>query len=127
MVKFLNVKVLLKMAVLIAEVEKEYEKVKEKRELLKDLIKWRSKNLEKLGIKFSIDPFSRIKIDEQLDFVSQLKDNAKVITKIREKMCVLTDKLAEMEEKNTEFLLQLQEEVKFIKEFLSAAAASAFF
>jgi len=99
-----------------------YEQVKTKREELIDLIKYRKACLEQLGTKFSIDPFSRIKIEEQVKFILELGSNSKMISKIRKHMTDISDMLDEMTAMNDDFLDVIGDKVELIKDNLSMSS-----
>ena len=85
----------------------DYDKFREKREKLLDLIKYRLSCLDSLGIKFSIDPFSRTRVREQLDALKSLNNNSKIINGIRKDISQLTTRTEEMITQNVEYKKQL--------------------
>ena len=113
---------LLKMLELISRREDEYKIAKNKREDLKDLIKYRKKYLDDLGIKFSIDPFDRIRIDDQLEYINNIDDNSKKINAIKRKMTNISSRLEEMGINNDELIEKLGYEYKLIIDNLSMSS-----
>lgn len=85
----------------------DYDLFIEKRENLLDLIKYRVFCLNKLGIHISIDPFQRTKINEQLENVSGLKDNAKTISKIKKEIVNLNEQIEEITKKIEDYKINL--------------------
>ena len=57
-----------------------------------------------LKVKFYIDPFTRIKIDEQLKVLEHMEDNTKKIANIRKTITYFTDNIANIENMNQEYL-----------------------
>lgn len=87
---------LLKIIELLSINYDDYENFKVKREQLADLIKYRFNCASKLGMSISIDPFSRTKVIEQLDFISAIQDNSKEINKIKKEITSLDQRLEDM-------------------------------
>lgn len=85
----------------------DYDLFIEKRENLLDLIKYRVFCLNKLGVHISIDPFQRTKINEQLENVSGLKDNAKTISKIKKEIVNLNEQIEEITMKIEDYKINL--------------------
>lgn len=100
---------LLKIVSILAKNYDNYDLFKEKREQLLDLIKYRLNCASKLGMCVSIDPFSRIKVSEQLDMLLSLKDNSKVIKNIKKEIASLDKILDEMLEQNSVYTEQLND------------------
>lgn len=98
---------LIKIANLIKDNKNNFDKMIEKREKIKDLIKRRNEYLEKQNIKYAIDPFSRIKLDEQIKQILELGDNTKDINKIKQDINELDQKLTSLNQKNVVFLTDL--------------------
>ena len=102
---------LLKIVNLIANYQDSYDKILEKREQLLDLIKKRVSYLGTLGKKFVVDPFSRIKIQEQIEYIeTSLEDNTRMISRIRKSINESSNKLEELMNKNSEYLMMLPQE-----------------
>lgn len=112
---------LIKMAKLVSEYRKDYEGAKRKREELIDLIKYRNSCLEKLGVRFSIDPFSRIKVSSQLDAIIELGSNSKAISNLRKMIDNINSKLEDTMDKNTEFLMVINNKQELLNNKLSLA------
>lgn len=111
-VDFLRIKyrfAMLKILELLSATYNNYDEFKDKREKLLDLIKYRLSCLEDLGIKVSIDPFSRTKVSQQLEELKPLIDNSKVINKIKKELSQLTDRTEEMINQNSGYLISLSE------------------
>ena len=85
----------------------DYEQFVVKREQLIDLIKFRLDCLNELNIKMSIDPFSRIKIQEQLDIVSSFSNNSKTISRLMKQISELNSRIEEMVDTNKKYLNSL--------------------
>jgi len=115
---------LVKMAKLVSEYTKDYDKARKKREDLIDLVKYRNTCVEKVGIKFSIDPFSRIKINLQLDAIHQLGSNSKTIASLMKKIDVVNSKLEDTIDKNEELLLKINSKVELLNDELSISDIS---
>ncbi|MBQ2872756.1 MAG: hypothetical protein IJE89_02010 [Bacilli bacterium] len=109
-IDFFNVKyrlTMLKILELLSFNYTNYDLFKEKREKILDLIKYRLSCLESLGVHISIDPFSRTKAREQLDSLTSLTDNSKIINRIRKEISQLTDRTEEMINQNSNYLISL--------------------
>lgn len=91
---------MLKMLDLLSVTCISYDTFKEKREKILDLIRYRYSCLESLGVKISIDPFSRTKTRGQLDVLLSLTDNSKVINKIKKELSHLSVRTEEMINQN---------------------------
>ena len=98
---------LIKIVNLIKDNKNNFDEMIEKREKIKDLIKRRNEYLEKQNIKYAIDPFSRIKLDEQIKQILELGDNTKDINKIKQDINELDQKLTSLNQKNVVFLTDL--------------------
>ena len=102
---------LLKIVNLIVNYQDSYDKLLEKREQLLDLIKKRVSYLGTLGKKFVVDPFSRIKIQEQVGYIeTSLEDNTRMISRIRKSINESSNKLEELMNKNSEYLMIMPQE-----------------
>lgn len=110
--EFLRVKyrlTMLKILQLLACDYNSYDLFKEKREDLLDLIKYRSGCLETLGMRISIDPFSRTKVFEQLQMISSLGDNSKLINKLKKEIAELSERVDEMIYQNDEYMMTIND------------------
>jgi len=96
-----------------------YATFKEIREKLKTLIAYRRDCLDRLGIKFLIDPFDKTKIDNQLEVANTLGDSDKVISSIKGKIQSLVTTNEQMEEKNTDYYNQLTKYLPLYKDITS--------
>lgn len=104
--EYLSVKyklTLLKILKLMTEEYDDYNLFKDKREKLLDLIKYRQEYLSKLDVHFSIDPFDRMKVSDQLEMISSLKDNFKVVGKLKKSIAELSERIDEMIFQNEEY------------------------
>lgn len=117
---------LIKIVKLISHYENTYDKMVEKREQLKDLIKKRNEYLKILGKRYAVDPFGRIKIDEQLNYIkTNLRDNAREIARVRKLINEVSNRLDEMNNKNNSFLTELNSsDISFIKDTTSLSDIS---
>lgn len=107
---------LIKIVKLILEKVNTFDKMLEKREKIKDLIKRRLIYLEQQNIKFSIDPFTRIKLEEQINYIIQLGDNSKEINRIKKNINELDLTLESLNNKKDEFLTDLNENFTIIED-----------
>ena len=117
---------LIKIVRLISHYENTYDKIVEKREQLRDLIKKRNEYLNILGKRYAVDPFGRIKIDEQLNYIkTNLRDNAREISRVRKLINEVSNRLDEMTSKNNSFLTELNSsDISFIKDTTSLSDIS---
>lgn len=117
---------LIKIVRLISHYENTYDKIVEKREQLRDLIKKRNEYLNILGKRYAVDPFGRIKIDEQLNYIkTNLRDNAREISRVRKLINEVSNRLDEMNSKNNSFLTELNSsDISFIKDTTSLSDIS---
>lgn len=110
--EFLMVKyklTMLKILELLSHDYVNYDEFVKKREQLIDLIKYRSACIEQLGMRFSIDPFSRTKVKEQYETVLSLTDNFKAINRIRKEIGELNSRTEEMLSQNNNYLISLSD------------------
>lgn len=109
---------LVKIARLVANDVNEYDKLIDKREQLLDLIKKRVSYLGTLGKKFVVDPFGRIKIQEQLGYIeTALQDNSKIITRTRKNINEGSNRLERLINDNSNFLKELNtQDMEFIND-----------
>lgn len=99
---------LIKIVMLISNDEKEYDRLVEKREKLSDLISARKGYLNKLGKKVVVDPFDRIKVFEQLQYLkNEFMDNTRIINRIRASINEIGNKLNDLVSNNSDLLIQL--------------------
>ena len=117
---------LIKIVRLISHYENTYDKIVEKREQLRDLIKKRNEYLNILGKRYAVDPFGRIKIDEQLNYIkTNLRDNAREISRVRKLINEVSNRLDEMTSKNNSFLTEINSsDISFIKDTTSLSDIS---
>ena len=100
---------MLKILKLLSDNCDNYDLFKDKREKLLDLIKYRLSCINALGIRVSIDPFARTKVNEQLSTVLSMPDNSKIINRIRKDISQLTSRTEEMVNQNGEYLISLSD------------------
>jgi len=81
----------------------------QKRERIKDLINYRRKYLDILGIKHGIDPFTRIHINEQIEELKKYESNTRTIFKIRHELAELNSQIENLESDNINKLKTLEE------------------
>lgn len=115
---------LLKIASLLYQVADLYDVARDKRKKLSDLIKYRTIYLNSMGIRFSIDPFSRIRLNEQIDIVNSIKDNTKDIIRIRKNIFDLQSDIDRREKENEEFLDSINSEIDLIADSFSTLESS---
>lgn len=77
---------LIKILMLVSDEANNYNDVKSKRIKLQDLFRYRVKYLKELGIDYLVDPFSRIKLDNQIEILDKMGDNSKEIVNITKNM-----------------------------------------
>lgn len=102
---------LLKIADLLSNSSEQYDEAKKKREKIVDLIKYRLECLKKLGVKFSIEPFSRIRVGEQLKIIESFGDNTKEILSIRKKISEINSNVELCIGKNNVFLDEINSDI----------------
>lgn len=110
--EFLRVKyrlTMLKILKLLSGNCNKYDLFKKKREDILDLIKYRKSCLEKLGVRISIDPFSRTKTLEQFNTILALRDNSKDIEKIKKEIVSLSERVEQMINQNTLYMVSLND------------------
>ena len=107
---------LLELANLIAKDFWEYDSVKLKREKLQMFNEIRLECLKKMDITLSIDPFTNLKIDEQLEIIESYGDNREKISVIRRKISNVNAVLEERLQKNVDFMVALNAAGTFIKD-----------
>lgn len=102
----------------LSKTETTYEGALNKREIISRLIKKRSECLKKKGIKFYIDPFSRTRINEQIEKINTLGNNSKSISKLKKELGELSGRIEEMTSMNTSFLITINSDLELLKEEL---------
>ena len=70
--------------------------------------------LQKLGIKFYINPFDRIKIDSQIQVVDSMTDYEKEINNVKKTITYISSMIDETTEKNRELLIAINNDIKII-------------
>ena len=108
--------ILLRIAILIAEEVDNYTSALEKRMEIDSLNSVRKECLNKIGIKLSIDSFSRIRLKEQINILQALGDNSKEIAIIRENIDNYNTLIEQRMSQNNEFMLTINDNVEFIKD-----------
>ena len=98
---------LMKILKLMSEEYDDYSLFKDKREKLLDLIKYRQEYLSQLNVHFSIDPFDRIKVNEQLEVISSLNDNFKVVARLKKSIAELSERIDEIVYQNDEYKMEI--------------------
>ena len=71
-----------------------------------------------LKSKFYIDPFDRIKINEQLEILNSLNDNTESIAKIKKTITYFTDNISNAETMNKEYLKRINDNEQLLSEDL---------
>lgn len=108
--------VLLRIATLIAEEAEDYAHALGKRMEIDSLNSVRKECLNKIGIKLSIDSFSRIRLKEQINILQALGDNSRDIAIIRENIDNYNTLIEQRISQNNEFMLSINDNVEFIKD-----------
>ena len=101
--------VMLKIVELLVQNNDNYDLFVKKREELLELVKYRLSYMEQLGMKTSIDPFGRTKIQEQLDIVLSFADNSQTINMLRKEISKLNSWVEEMISQNNNYLVTLND------------------
>ncbi|MBP5684677.1 MAG: hypothetical protein J6X02_05435, partial [Bacilli bacterium] len=101
---------------LIANEFTDYNEIKSKRLQLLDLVKKRVQYLEQLGINLLIDPFDRIKINEQLEIIDLLGNSMYDIALIKEKIKDTCDIVENIKNKNNELFMIISQDVEFFND-----------
>ena len=102
--------ILIRFAGLLLNDYTNYDGIRNKRIDLINLIKERSKILLDLGIKFLVDPFDRIKLNDQLEIVELLGGNLQNALMIKEKIRYTFDTVDRLNEKNDELYLIISQD-----------------
>ena len=113
--------ILLEIANLISKELSDYKEIKTKRQTILELIKSRKNCLNKLNISVSIDPFDRIKIQEQLEIISSLGNSELSLSSVKSRIQELVLKTEEMTNKNNELMILINDKVALIKDTLSVS------
>ena len=104
--------ILLNFASLMARKCSDYDGVKGKRVEIKSLLKERSKYLTDLGIKYVIDPFGRIKLDNQLEIIELLGKNLQSVLLIKGKIKDTFNLVDDLNRKNDELYSIISKQVE---------------
>lgn len=100
--------VLIRIVKLIYRNEDSYSELVKKREELLRLLEERKSYLKDMDIKYVVDPFNRIRVEEQLRYLRlSISDGTKEIIDIRKNINELSNKLDEFLNKNGEFLKEI--------------------
>lgn len=115
---------LIKIADEVYRKSEDYDSAISKREKINDLLKYRKEYLESLGVKYGIDPFTRLDISEQISRIKNYENTSQSITRLRGQIAKLNTKIEELEISNNEYLIwldnyELTEEPKYIKQDIS--------
>ena len=116
--------ILIRIAMLINETVKKYDELLEKRRNLLELIKSRKQCLYRFKDKIRIDPFDRIRIQSQIDYINNLTDNSKTITSLRKEINDLTTKLDDLKNNNSKFLKEINIYHEFYHEKITVPKAA---
>lgn len=98
---------LIKILKLLGVDESNYYAAVDKRKKIIDLINYRRSCLEKMGISFSIDPFSRVKLDSQIELINSFGDNDRELSSIKRKITSLSTQIDSMQSQNVSFLEEI--------------------
>ena len=85
-----------------------------KRAQLLDLIRYRCDCLSKLNYKISIDPFGRLKIDNQLELIKAFGNVNDSLSDIRKEIGYLSSQMDEMKNQNLTFLREINKNIFII-------------
>jgi len=88
---------------------KNYDDAIEKREHLNDLLKYRKKYLDELNIKYGIDPFSGIKIQEQIEKLKLFDNINDDMNDLKKKLSQYNVEIEELQTENEKNILDLNE------------------
>ncbi len=108
--------ILFEIANSLSTTETTYEGALNKREIISRLIKKRSECLKKKGVRFYIDPFSRTKVNEQLEKIGNLGNNSKSISKLKKELGEVSSRIEEMQSMNSTFLITINSDFKLLSE-----------
>lgn len=98
---------LIKILKLLSARETDYYKAIDKRKELLDLSNYRRNCLEKIGVTFSIDPFSRIKIEDQIELINGFGINDRELADVKRSITLLSNRIDEMKKQNDSFLAEI--------------------
>lgn len=104
---------------LVSDEANNYNDVKSKRIKLQDLFRYRVKYLKELGIDYLVDPFSRIKLDNQIEILDKMGDNSKEIVNITKNMGKVNSRLEQLVDDRNRLLGELNNKEEFIIDDLS--------
>jgi len=80
----------------------------QKRERIKDLLKYRQTYITKLGIKYAADPFARLHINEQYEELKQYENNSRIIARLRRELAELNARIETLTTDNIQNLALLE-------------------
>lgn len=104
---------------LVSDEANNYNDVKSKRIKLQDLFRYRVKYLKELGIDYLVDPFSRIRLDNQIEILDKMGDNSKEIVNITKNMGKVNSRLEQLVDDRNRLLGELNNKEEFIIDDLS--------
>ena len=107
--------VLYRLANIISRRANKYYEMVEKRKQIKYLNTIRINCLSSMGISFIIDPFSRLKVNDQLNTLNSFEYDPEEIRLLRRKISNLTEVIESRSERDSEFRSALAEPVSFVK------------
>ena len=110
---------LIKILMLVSDEANNYNDVKSKRIKLQDLFRYRVKYLKELGIDYLVDPFSRIRLDNQIEILDKMGDNSKEIVNITKNMGKVNSRLEQLVDDRNRLLGELNNKEEFIIDDLS--------
>lgn len=87
---------------------------RDKRKDLQSLIKYRKDYLDNFRIIYEIDPFSRINLSNQLEFINSIQDNDKKIKDIRKQITDINTKLENMISSNKELKMSINDRHEYL-------------
>lgn len=87
---------------------------RDKRKDLQSLIKYRKDYLDNFKIIYEIDPFSRINLSNQLEFINSIQDNDKKIKDIRKQITDINTKLENMISSNKELKISINDRHEYL-------------
>lgn len=87
---------------------------RDKRKDLQSLIKYRKDYLDNFKIIYEIDPFSRINLNNQLEFINSIQANDKKIKDIRKQITDINTKLENMISSNKELKMSINDRYEYL-------------
>lgn len=87
---------------------------RDKRKDLQSLIKYRKDYLDNFKIIYEIDPFSRINLNNQLEFINSIQANDRKIKDIRRQINDINTKLENMISSNKELKMSINDKCEFL-------------